>query len=207
MLSLILISILLSQASAIQTNDCPEGWEPLYGKCYLIATGKPTTWSLAQQDCQNNGAELVLPLDKAENDGVYDLYEKRVNNVKKFWIDAVALDETQPLKYTTRDGCQLNYTNWLSGSNPQPNDANGCVFVGTGLGKPGLWADDSSCQKNYDYICVKNLESNQKGSCTFEDNVLLVENSIQKESILDCQEFCQTIANCEVCIKLGKPSM
>ena len=49
MLSLILVSILLSQASAIQTNDCPVGWESLYGKCYLIATGKPTTWNLAQQ--------------------------------------------------------------------------------------------------------------------------------------------------------------
>ena len=96
----------------------------------------------------------------------------------------MALDETQPLKYTTRDGCQLNYTYWLSGSNQQPNAANGCAFIGTGktLGKPGLWADDSSCQKNYDYVCVKNSESNEKGSCTFEDNVLLVENSIQKES-------------------------
>ena len=96
-LSLIVIITILSQASSSQTNGltCPEGWEALYGKCYLIVTrqsGSGLSWSLAQQDCHANGGKLALPLDKTENDGIFDLYSKKESKNIRFWIDAVALD-------------------------------------------------------------------------------------------------------------------
>ena len=50
------------------------------------------------------------------------------------------------------------------------------------------------------YACERMPEGLIEGDCPFEDNVLFVENSIQKESIEDCQEFCQEIDNCEVSI-------
>ena len=196
MLSLIVIITCLSQAFSSQTNGlaCPEGWERLDSKCYLIVTGKPTTWNLARQDCHENGGKLALPMDKAENDGIYDLYEKRAKIIKRFWIDAIALDENFPLVYTTREGQELNFTQWKNG---QPNDKNGCGFMGTDLGSVSVWVD-IPCNWKYDYICETKLQENKKGTCSFEDNVLFVETSIQKVTIEDCQEFCQTIVNCEV---------
>ena len=199
MLSLVVIITVLSQASSFQTNGlaCPEGWEPLYGKCYLIVT-EASTWNLAQQDCQLNGGKLALPLDKVENDGIFDLWTKKESQNDRFWIDAVALDKDNPLKFTSREGQKLNFTNWLTNQPNQPNPLS-CAYMGN-FGVPGLWADDKCQTGGVDYVCERMPEANTKDDCSFEENVLFVETSIQKESIEDCQEFCQEIANCEVCI-------
>ena len=93
----------------------------------------------------------------------------------------------------------MNFTNWASGQPNQPNPLS-CVYVGNFYGKPADWADDICQFDKADYVCEKMPESLVEGDCPFEDNVLLVENSIQKESIEDCQEFCQEIDNCEVSI-------
>ena len=202
-LSLIVIITVLSQASSSQTNGltCPEGWEALYGKCYLIVTrqsGSGLSWSLAQQDCHANGGKLALPLDKTENDGIFDLYTQRESKFSRFWIGAVALDKGDPLKFTTREGQKLNFTNWKPGQPNQPNPLS-CAYVGN-FGAPAQWADDICQFDKADYVCERMSEGLVKGDCPFEDNVLFVENSIQKESIEDCQEFCQEIDNCEVSI-------
>ena len=127
----------------------------------LIASA---TWNLARQDCHENGGKLALPMDKAENDGIYDLYEKRAKILKRFWIDAIALDENFPLVYTTREGQELNFTQWR---NDQPNDNNACGFMGTDLGSiPSVWAD-GQCNLVYDYICETKLQENKKGTCSF----------------------------------------
>ena len=198
MLSLIVIITILSQASSSQTNElaCPEGWERLDSKCYQIVTGKPKTWALARQDCNENGGKLFLPMDKIENNGIYDLYNQRVNKTERFWIDVAALDQNSPLLYTSGEGQELSYINWRFN---EPDSPNTCGIMGTNFGLPYVWAD-IGCNYLYDYVCEKTLKSFKKGTCPFEDNVLFVETSIQKESIEDCQEFCQEIANCEVCI-------
>ena len=198
MLSLIVIITVLSQASSSQTNElaCPEGWERLDSKCYQIVTGKPKTWALARQDCNENGGKLFLPMDQKENEGIYDLYNQRANKIERFWIDVAALDKNSPLLYTTGEGQELSYINWRFN---EPDSPNTCVLMGTNFAPPYVWVD-KGCNFLYDYVCEKTLKSFKKGTCPFEDNVLFVETSIQKESIEDCQEFCQEIANCEVCI-------
>ena len=133
-------------------------------------------------------------MDKAENDGVYDLYKiKNTRSIDRLWIDVLAIDDDFPLKYTTRESKTLNYTNWQSG---QPNVPRSCAVLGVNGPK---WVSANACQSAYDYACEKTLQSDDSPQeCFFEDDVIFVENSNEKDSIEECQEFCQTISNCEV---------
>ena len=65
--------------------------------------------------------------------------------------------------YTTREGQELNFTQWKNG---QPNDKNGCGFMGTDLGSVSVWVD-IPCNWKYDYICETKLQENKKGTCSF----------------------------------------
>ena len=126
------------------------------------------------------------------------MYTQKESKNIRFWIDAVALDKSDPLKFTTKEGQKLNFTNWRSDQPNQPNPLS-CAYVGN-FGAPAQWADDICQFDKADYVCERMPEGLVEGDCPFEDNVLFVENSIQKESIEDCQEFCQEVDNCEVSI-------
>ena len=191
-LSTLLSLFALAKASP-NSNDlsCPEDWERLDSKCYLIVN-EATTWALSRKKCQEQGGKLVLPSNLVESLGIYNLYIQRATSTRDYWIDAIALDEKFPLEYTSTNGQKLNFTNWLDG---EPNDPNSCGLVSKAV--PRKWFSTNNCDAMIDYICERSLIPKDGGACTFEDDVLFVENSIAKESIEACQEFCQQIINCK----------
>ena len=120
------------------------------------------------------------------------MYTKNINK-GGFWLDIVALDENFPLKYTSRAGQELNFTNWNAG---EPNSPNQCVFIGN---PPSKWYDMTDCIHNKaDVVCEKTLIDMSKKSCEFEEDTLFVENSIQLENIEACREFCLKVKSCKV---------
>ena len=173
-------------------SSCDEGWELFDGKCYFFRSGELLTWSLAQQFCQEKGGDLPLPQDRVENTGIWNLYTKNINK-GGFWLGIVALDENSPLKYTSRDGQELNYTNWNAG---EPNSPNQCVFIGN---PPSKWYDMTDCIHNKaDTVCEKPAKDDVKDSCQFEEDTIFVENSIQKEHINECRDLCFKVKTCKV---------
>ena len=194
MLRIIAILVLfLSCSLASQSGqNCEDGWEFFEGKCYLFYRAETLTWSLSKQFCHEQGADLVLPKNVVENRGIWNLFSQVAPSNSQYWIDAVSLDDTFPFKYTSSSGETLKYNNWKP-TRPGPGSC-GCV-----VNNAADWDTTGDCIVNKKYaVCEKQLEVDQDGLCQFEEDVIFVENSIQKDSIDECRELCRSIRSCKV---------
>ena len=202
-LALNLLFNAINVLSSNNTNQCEEGWETLgYEKCYLIQSGSNAKkWGEAKTFCEEQEAELFLPISAEEEADLWDLYISKPDAKKALWINVAALDSSNPLKYTTANGDELAYTNWLK-SPKQPNNPNSVAFIGpvnAGSEDPPFWIDaagpvifDFACQKESNESTIHNEED------CFHDEVLFVENSVVVESIDECRLLCQKIQACQV---------
>ena len=202
MLKLIFVSLILNsvtKGSFIPNNlECPDGWESIDSfntNCYLIVADNKKQWSDAKEFCENLEADLFLPTNSNEETMVWDLYQNKGNVIDRLWIDAIALDPKDPLKYTRSNGKDLIYTNWLS-SPKQPNNANSKAFIGISGGNPPKWIDAAG-PADFDFVCEKDISTFTNQSC-FQENVLFVENSVDSENIEQCRNLCKEIKSCEV---------
>ena len=98
-------------------QNCPEGFSSASvfssgPNCYKTITGNPLPWDAAKSFCEDLDAKLFLPTTFMENSDVWRSYEGRSDADGTFWIDVVALDESNPLRYTSSEGQALNFTSW-----------------------------------------------------------------------------------------------
>ena len=209
-LALNLLFNAINVLSSNNTNQCEEGWETLgYEKCYLIQSGSNANkWGEAKSFCEEQEAELFFPVSGEEEADLWNLYLTKpdAKTLTRLWINAVALDSSNSLKYTTSNGDELGYTNWRS-DKITPNNANGFAWIGPlkrgSLDQPIFWEDAPSQNYLFDFACQKesnektNHLENDKDAC-FQDEVLFVESSVTVESIDECRVLCQKIQACQV---------
>ena len=67
-----------------QTEQCPDGWKAIGGKCYMASTEK-ATWEEANRTCSSLGGKLVEPLNSEEDSGVALFMEERYAS-QRYWI-------------------------------------------------------------------------------------------------------------------------
>ena len=67
-----------------QTEQCPDGWKAIGGKCYMASTEK-ATWEEANRTCSSLGGKLVEPLNSQEDGDVAAFMEERYGS-QRYWI-------------------------------------------------------------------------------------------------------------------------
>ena len=92
-------SLLLFIIWLVSTQGCPEGWESIPEHdpgCYLVITDNKLQWSDAKQYCENLNAKLFLPTNFEIETKVWNLYQSKGDVMDRLWIDAIALDSSNP---------------------------------------------------------------------------------------------------------------
>nr|XP_008102429.1 PREDICTED: snaclec 3 [Anolis carolinensis] len=79
--SLILVITALLMASLWCIPKCPSGWQNVGKTCYLICS-EAKKWEDGRDDCQNQGADLIIIGDKQEQ----DFLNYKMESYREFWI-------------------------------------------------------------------------------------------------------------------------
>ncbi|XP_072020400.1 macrophage mannose receptor 1-like [Amphiura filiformis] len=129
-----------------EVTGCPAGWTAYQSSCYWFNTNA-LTWSDAKQDCQSQGAHLVVINDRYENG--YVSAQLGLQTLKfSFWTGLN--DIAKPGTYEWVDGSPITFTNWAVG---QPSDAFGnCVIADAGVSSSGYWFN-FNCDDTHAYVC------------------------------------------------------
>ncbi|KAM6233319.1 killer cell lectin-like receptor subfamily B member 1B allele C [Porphyrio hochstetteri] len=84
---------------------CPLGWKLNGNKCYWF-TDNTSSWNHSREDCENRGAELLVPEDQDELDSI----SKIPQSSKQFWI---GLSSSIEQGWTWLNGSRLDQS-WIS---------------------------------------------------------------------------------------------
>ena len=112
--------------------------------------------SKARTSCQNQGGDLVLPLNLEEHNAIW-----KVAKEKKLTYPWIGLIEQQKDKFYTLDGKTPSYTNWGSS---QPDGNQNCVIFHSGDNN-GRW-HDAHCNTNNYFVCQKPIRKCKKKTYT-----------------------------------------
>ncbi|XP_061625950.1 CD209 antigen-like isoform X2 [Phyllopteryx taeniolatus] len=94
---------------------CPSGWKKFGKSCYFVSSSKKT-WYLSRNNCQGNGADLVIINSNEEMQYINGLF----SNNKEVWMGLT--DEGVEGQWKWVDGTPLTLKFWADG---QPNSYNG----------------------------------------------------------------------------------
>ena len=145
-----LSSTMATKAALHHVHLCDEGWQIFHGHCYLVVNkGKP--WDDALAYCENLNSSLVEIRTDEEREFVFELLGD--NNRYGYWTGAT--DRAAEGRFVYQRCKQLvPDKNWYPG---QPNNWGGdehCLNMNRKY-ENRLHFFDSSCNKQYRFICVK----------------------------------------------------
>nr|XP_022336336.1 macrophage mannose receptor 1-like isoform X2 [Crassostrea virginica] len=135
------------QVTSIQ-GACPDSWAAFGASCYRYfpPNAAAQNWTVAQQVCQDNGAQLV-EISSVYEDG---FVQSLVGNVAPngYWIGLA--DTKSSGTYTwIQAGWPVTYTNWGSGE-PTKRTGEGCVAITN-----SQW-NDTLCNQQLGFVCQIN---------------------------------------------------
>ncbi|XP_042352885.1 macrophage mannose receptor 1-like isoform X2 [Plectropomus leopardus] len=139
---------------AVETGFCSRPWIPYNGHCFhLNRTQK--TWSDAQQECRNEGGDLVSIHNVEEQSFVVS--QLGYTSTDELWI-GLNDRKTEGL-FEWIDHSTVSFTSWEFGKPAVFTDVKDCVLI---KGENGNWADHI-CEEKHGYICMKMSASNPTG--------------------------------------------
>ena len=128
----------------IRTDICPDGWDYFNGYCYLTSS-VCSPWVTAVCNCSAMNSHLVTVHNQEEN-----VYIQHRHNGERSWIGLNDRSVEGSFVWTNKEIIRFQY--WAP---QQPNNLKNedCVHA---LGaKNGYSWNDVSCDKCYNYTCVK----------------------------------------------------
>ncbi|XP_071496901.1 C-type lectin domain family 17, member A-like [Diadema antillarum] len=96
----------LQEESAIQANDCPDGWvnSTSSGSCYKLMKSQET-YSAAKNICEQHNAQAVSLNTKEELEFVWQYVSNELTSYKHFWIGLNRVNTTSDWQW--EDGTSL----------------------------------------------------------------------------------------------------
>ncbi|OXB67692.1 hypothetical protein ASZ78_015224, partial [Callipepla squamata] len=125
--------------------QCPEGWLPYAGQCYIIHR-EPRAWKDALMSCNESNADLASIHSPEEH--AFILSQPGYKAMDELWIGMNDLSTQMYFEWS--DETPVTYTKWLPGEPTHSvNGQEDCVVM---AGEDGYWAD-SACDRKLGYIC------------------------------------------------------
>ncbi|CAH3173842.1 unnamed protein product [Porites lobata] len=131
----------------VLSDICPDGWDYFNGYCYLTST-VCAPWVTAVSNCSAMNSHLVTVHNQEEN-----VYIQHRHNGERSWIGLNDRSVEGSFVWTNKEIIRFHY--WAP---QQPNNLKNedCVHA---LGaEHGYTWNDVSCDKCYNYTCVKEID-------------------------------------------------